>query len=409
RVSFTLDGKDEQQSILLQKDNNQHLLTLEDSFLQTSELTVELTGSKTSMIRSNGQRMSVVKGMRMGRGQQEEGLISGSAFEVVRGGLTLIDLKMKDVTMIGNDGNKNSEIKDSLKGLIIMKEKASLLKMEKFLIENITSQGINNEDITSAIVMQGGKNSRLELLNGQFNLAIYTSTGGAIYANPQETSLIQVEGVLFQNQGSGQTGSRGGAVFVNMRNYNVEMKFTRCVFYRNNAEKGSNIFIQYQTFQQRVDKSSFTGCTAIVGSSTEQEVSVMYTVGSSATEVFIDERNLLHSSFSKQQQKEVVRFIANPDEDHDFDSTQKCGFQDNPCDTYASMIKYLEKEVHNPDGSSGRVETIIFWKGKYEQQALRLQQTNADSVNIIGCGSAETDLEAWPNQQNVLLQGGVGQ
>jgi hypothetical protein len=72
--------------------------------------------------------------------------------------------------------------------------------------------------------------------------------------------------VIFKGLNSG---TKGGAVYIDMRNYNVEISFRRCIFIGNKAEYGSNIFIAYSSISQRIERNSFSGCTAVVSNSHE--------------------------------------------------------------------------------------------------------------------------------------------
>jgi hypothetical protein len=58
---------------------------------------------------------------------------------------------------------------------------------------------------------------------------------------------------------------KGGAIYVNMMYYKMELLFTRCLFFDNEAEYGANFFIAYKNVSQRVGRECFMGCTAIVG------------------------------------------------------------------------------------------------------------------------------------------------
>ncbi|KAA6327146.1 MAG: hypothetical protein EZS28_053850, partial [Streblomastix strix] len=76
---------------------------------------------------------------------------------------------------------------------------------------------------------------------------------------------------------------------------------------------------------------------------------------------------------------------------------------------FDSVIRYLEKEQAALIGQIARIETIIFWKGKFQQPALTLVQTHADTINVAGSGIDQTLIQAQPNIQNVLMQAGEGQ
>ncbi|KAA6364342.1 MAG: hypothetical protein EZS28_040131, partial [Streblomastix strix] len=58
---------------------------------------------------------------------------------------------------------------------------------------------------------------------------------------------------------------------------------------------------------------------------------------------------------------------------------------------FSSVIRYIEKERPNSDGSSGREETLVF-----------------DTINIVGCGMNETEMCFGLSLSNVMIQGGEG-
>jgi hypothetical protein len=80
----------------------------------------------------------------------------------------------RNIDMSNSEENENSKIK----GLIMLGEKAKLLRIEKSLITNISI-----EYNGSVISMNGGKKARLELGNGVVLQSIYTSGGSAIHIN----------------------------------------------------------------------------------------------------------------------------------------------------------------------------------------------------------------------------------
>ncbi|KAA6362672.1 MAG: hypothetical protein EZS28_041801, partial [Streblomastix strix] len=144
------------------------------------------------------------------------------------------------------------------------------------------------------------------------------------------------------------------------------------------------------------------------GTSHEQEVSVCYSV-MDKNEIFIDERNILHSSWQRQTHEGVVRFIANPDDDHPINPNIKCGSTSNPCDELTSLFQYLSSEPDSIDGSTGRAETIVFGEGKFNLPFIDLSLTRSSIVNIVGCQQEYTELSAKPNVHNLMIQGQLNQ
>ncbi|KAA6397407.1 MAG: hypothetical protein EZS28_007063, partial [Streblomastix strix] len=399
------NGQGDNESSIIQKNTSQILLNIENSQVTLSGLTVELWGAKASLIRSKGNGMSLINGLIV-NGRLEGAFVQGSIFEFISGDLSLIDIKIKDVNIIGNNQGKISEnqIREKMKGLIEMKENAQLLYIEKFFITNINIEQSENNNKWSSIIMNAG---HLKLRDGTFLGEAYTSGGSAIRAYPTGPSTIDVEGVVFKGQGGG-TGTNGGAVYIDMRYNNVSISFKRCVFIGNKADHGSNVFIAYSSPSQRVGRSSFIGCTSIAGNSHESDVSVCYSIGDNYDEIFIDERDLIHSSWNRQKSECVVRFIAKYD-NLSFDSNIKCGSPSYPCDSFASLIQYITLENETIDGSSGRAETIVFNIGNFAVHLIDLKYTRSDVVNIVGCEQEKTNLITKINSQNFMIYGKEGQ
>ncbi|KAA6392153.1 MAG: hypothetical protein EZS28_012320 [Streblomastix strix] len=404
---FELDliGESENSTQIMQNDSTHHLFILEDSQLTLSELTVELWRSESGLIRSQGNQMSQVNGLRVNGRNLEGAFAQGSIFEVISGDLSLVDIKIKDVNIIENKQEIISENKRrvKMKGLIEMKENGQYLYVEKFLITNINVEQTENNNKWSSIMMNSG---HLKLRDGTFLGEAYTSSGSAIRAQPTGPSTIDVEGVLFKGQGA-STNVKGGAVYVDMREFDVQITFRRCIFIGNKADYGSNVFIAYSRSYQLIKQNSFIGCTAIVENSYEQDISVCYSVGNN--EIFIDERNLIHSSWQRQKSEGVVRFIANSDKDHLFDPSVKCGQLTNPCDTFQTLSRYLQSEIESADGSTGRVETLIFDKGEFTQPFINISLARSDIINIVGSGKDQTQIISQPNNIYLMIQGGVNQ
>ncbi|KAA6359278.1 MAG: hypothetical protein EZS28_045195, partial [Streblomastix strix] len=236
----------------------------------------------------------------------------------------------------------------------------------------------------------------------------YTSIGSAIRAYPTGPSTIDVEGVVFKGQGDGQ-GTNGGAVYVDMRYFDVQMSFKRCIFIGNKADYGSNVFIQYASTSQIINKNSFIGCTTIVENSYESDISVCYSFGDNDDEIFIDERNLIHNSWNRQKSEGVVRFISNPDTNHTIESSMKCGSVSQPCNTYQTLIEFIQLEPESVDGSTGRVETLIFGEGKISSPFVDLSLARSDIINIVGCGDRLTEIYPQQSSLQAMIYGGFNQ
>ncbi|KAA6393427.1 MAG: hypothetical protein EZS28_011043 [Streblomastix strix] len=403
---ITINGQGENESSIIQKDASHNLFILNGSQLVSSDLTTEILGGQSALVRSEGKGMSIINGLRVTGRNLEGTFVQGSIFEIISGELSLIDIQIKDVNIIENNQERISENKRrmKIKGLIEMKKDGQLLYIEKFIIKNINIEQTENNNKWSSIIMNAG---HLKLRDGTFLGEAYTSIGSAIRAYPTGPSTINVEGVLFKGQGDGQ-GTNGGAVYVDMRQFDVQMSFKRCIFIGNNAEYGSNIFIQYASPSQLIKINSFSGCTAIVKNSYESDISVCFSIGN-INEAFIDERNLLHTSWNRQQNEGVVRFISNTDADHSFDSSIKCGSPSYPCDKLTSLFQYLKSEPESIDGSTGRAETIMYAEGYFALSFIDLIHTRSSIVNIAGCQQNETIISAQPNHQNVMIQGDLNQ
>ncbi|KAA6388701.1 MAG: hypothetical protein EZS28_015771 [Streblomastix strix] len=111
----------------------------------------------------------------------------------------------------------------------------------------------------------------LKLSDSTFLGEAYTSTKSAIRAYSTCPSTIDVEGVLFKGQVDGQ-GTNGGSVYVDMRQFDIQISFKRCIFIGNKADYGSNVFIRYASHSQMINKNSFIGCTTIVENSYESDI-----------------------------------------------------------------------------------------------------------------------------------------
>ncbi|KAA6365043.1 MAG: hypothetical protein EZS28_039430, partial [Streblomastix strix] len=236
----------------------------------------------------------------------------------------------------------------------------------------------------------------------------YTSIGSAIRAYPTGPSTIDVEGVVFKGQGDGQ-GTNGGAVYADMRQFDVQMSFKRCIFIGNKADYGSNVFIRYASTSQRINRNSFIGCTSIAGNIHNQDISVCYSIGDNDDEIFIDERDLIHSSWNRQKSEGIIRFISNSDNDNTFDPIIECGSISNPCQTFSQLSKFMKTLSESIDESAQRIETIIFGEGIFTSSLIDLSLTHSSIVNIVGCGENQTDLKSQPNIQNVMIIGQFGQ
>ncbi|KAA6359967.1 MAG: hypothetical protein EZS28_044506, partial [Streblomastix strix] len=341
--------------------------------INTSNLTAILYGAESSLIRSEGKGMSIINGLRVNGFNQYDTYTLGYVLEVVNGGLSLIDIQIKNLIVIQNNQQRNSENKN--KGLIIMKENAQLLQIERFSIINISLDQSYQNDSWSSIVMNAGKNARLRIRDGQF-LGETSNSGNAMRIIPQETGNVEVQGVLFKDLSSDPSfDNNGGAVYIDMRDYDMTVTFKRCLFVGNKANYGSNIFIMYAKSSQRIQRSSFSGCTAIVGSSYQSDISVCYTIGQNIDNIFTDERNILHNSFQRQLNEDGVRFISNPDTDHTVHSKTECGQPQNPCNSFDSLIQQMDTQ-----SSSEKVETVIFGEGIFISPYINLSLTRSNTV-----------------------------
>ncbi|KAA6377742.1 MAG: hypothetical protein EZS28_026733 [Streblomastix strix] len=136
-------------------------------------------------------------------------------------------------------------------------------------------------------------------MNGAILEAIHTSLGNAIHVNASSNSNIEAELVVFKECLSEVSlKGKGRAIYMNMTQFKVKLSFTRQI---NNKD-----------------------------------------------------------SYQKQKSENVFRFIPHADATHPFNSKMKCCSVSNPFDSFSSVIRYIEKERPNSDGSSGRVETLVF-------------------------------------------------
>ncbi|KAA6389761.1 MAG: hypothetical protein EZS28_014712, partial [Streblomastix strix] len=397
-----IEGNGENSTMIMQQEITNNLFILNNSQINTSNLTAVLYGAESALIRSEGKGMSIINGLRVNGFNQYDTYTMGPVLEVVNGGLSLIDIQIKDLIVIQNNQQRNSENK--IKGLIIMKENAQILQIERFSITNISLDQLQQNDSRSSIVMNAGKNARLRIRDGQF-LGETSYSGNAIRIIPQETGIVEVEGVLFKDLSSDPSfDNNGGAVYIDMRDYYMIVTFKRCLFVGNVANYGSNIFIMYRIPSQRIQRSSFIGCTSIVDSSYQSDISACYTVGQNIDNIFTDERNLLHNSFQRQLNEDSVRFISNPDPDHIVHSNTECGQPQNPCNSFDSLIQQLDTQ-----SPPEKVETIIFGEGIFISPYINLSLTRSNTVNIVGCGQDETQISSQSIAQNSLIEGQDGQ
>ncbi|KAA6383444.1 MAG: hypothetical protein EZS28_021029, partial [Streblomastix strix] len=402
-----LKGQGENESLLIQKNISQTLFVLQNSQLNSSCLSAQLWGAESALIRSLGNGMSIIDGLRVIGVKQERIVVHCSVFEVISGELSLNGIHIKDINITQNYNEINSlnKRRNKMKGLIEMKDNAKVLYIENFIITNINIENINKEQKISSIIMNVG---HLKLRYSTFLGEAYTSIGSVIRAYPTGPSTIDVEGVLFKGQGDGQ-GTYGGAVYVDMRQFDVQMSFKRCIFIGNKADYGSNVFIRYATTSQKINRNSFIGCTTIVENSYESDISVCYSIGDNDDEIFIDERNLIHSSWNRQKSEGVVRFISNSDVNHTIDSSLKCGTVSKPCNTYQTLIEYIQLEPESIDGSTGRVETLIFGEGKISSPFIDLSLARSDIINIVGCGDKLTEIYPQQSSFQAMVYGGFNQ
>ncbi|KAA6377064.1 MAG: hypothetical protein EZS28_027408 [Streblomastix strix] len=249
-----------------------------------------------------------------------------------------------------------------------MSESAQLLKLKNTTIYNVSmGQG-------SAIYMSEYKNGKLDLLDGVVLQSIYTSSdGSAIHVVADDGCIINSEGVIFkQCQSDSILGGKGGAIYIDMKQFDAQ--------------------------------TTFIGCTAIVPNNYEQQISVCYTIGQD-NQVFIDERDLLHTSWQKQNNEGVVRFIGISDDEHFWNPDTVCGQITNPCDEFGAVVNYIQKEQESSDGSTGRVETLIYCEGKFISTFMDMNLTRSKTVNFVGFGREKTELGAKINFYNTMLQG----
>ncbi|KAA6402885.1 MAG: putative MAP kinase kinase family domain protein [Streblomastix strix] len=346
RTKLYLKGEGESLSSIMQKEQSQHLFTLQDSQLDASEMRAELWGASASLIQCNGFGTSIISRLRVSGCNSEFGITSEAVFEVILGTLILIDVKVEKVIMIQNENERNSDInkKNKILGLITMKENAKLLRLEKCIISNIS---IYNKG--SIILMNGGLNSKLEVKDCNFIQSNAPWSGSAIrYIPTNYGQTLDIDGAIFQGfTADTQYNSQGGAIYIDMKQFDVAIQFRRCVFAQNSAlNGGTNIFIAYKQSSQRARRDSFLGCYACAYSSIDQEKSFCYTIGND-NEVFIDERDSLQSSCFRQQ-------------------------------SYDSVCL--------------KVEVIQFCEGIYNTPQITVPSSQASSINIVGCNRSNAGL-----------------
>ncbi|KAA6338213.1 MAG: hypothetical protein EZS28_052718, partial [Streblomastix strix] len=152
-----LKGQGENESLLIQKNISQTLFVLQNSQLNSSFLSAQLWGAEVALIRSQGNGMSIIDGLRVNGVKQESAVVHCSVFEVISGELSLIDIHIKDINISENYNEINPlNERNKMKGLIEMKENAKVLYIEKFVITNINIENINKEQRMSSIIMNAG-------------------------------------------------------------------------------------------------------------------------------------------------------------------------------------------------------------------------------------------------------------
>ncbi|KAA6364502.1 MAG: hypothetical protein EZS28_039971, partial [Streblomastix strix] len=213
-----------------------------------------------------------------------------------------------------------------------------------------------------------------------------------------KNSESQIQETSFENTGI-------GAIKVEDSNIIIEdVQFTES----NSSEDGSVQFEGNEMMVSCVGDSTFIGCTAIVPNNYEQQISVCYTIGQNS-QVYIDERDLLHTSWQRQNNEGVVRFIGKSDSEHLWNPDTICGQITNPCDTYGAVGSQIQKEQETSDGSQGRVETLIYCEGKFISTYMDMILTRSKTVNFLGFGREKTELGAKINFYNTMLQGIINQ
>ncbi|KAA6396448.1 MAG: hypothetical protein EZS28_008034 [Streblomastix strix] len=343
-----------------------------------ANITAELSNSKASLFLIKGRRSK-------------------------KGGLELQDVNIENIIMINSDfenGQQQNNQNNKNNGLIVMSESAQLLKLKNTTIYNVSmEQG-------SAIYMSECKNGKLDLLDRVVLQSIYTSSdGSAIHVVADDGCIINAEGVIFkQCQSDSILGGKGGAIYIDMKQFDAQVSFKRCIFVGNQADWGTNVFFVYSNILQRVDRNSFIGCTAIVPNNYEQQISVCYTIGQ-YSQVYIDERDLLPTSWQRQNNEGVVRFIGISDDEHFWNPDTVCGQITNPCDEFGAVVNYIQKEQESSDGSTGRVEILIYCEGKFISTFMDMNLTRSKTVNFVGFGREKTELGAKINFYNTMLQG----
>ncbi|KAA6365886.1 MAG: hypothetical protein EZS28_038588 [Streblomastix strix] len=161
-----------------------------------------------------------------------------------------------------------------MRGLIHLGLKSEILRLEQCLISNI---GI--EDKGSAILMNDGLNSKLELMNGVILEAIYTSLRITIQIIASSNCSIEVELVIFKEFVSDVSLNRKGeAIQVNMTQFELKLSVKRFLFIGNDAESYTNFYIAYRNQQQRVSYESLIGCRAVTGITDEQDISFCFEI-----------------------------------------------------------------------------------------------------------------------------------
>ncbi|KAA6389829.1 MAG: hypothetical protein EZS28_014644 [Streblomastix strix] len=158
----------------------------------------------------------------------------------------------------------------------------------------------------------------------------------------------------------------------------------RYIFVEIQADWGSNVFFAYSNLSQRVDKISFKGYIDIVPNNYEQQMCVCYTIGI-VNQVFIDQNDLLHSSWKRQINEGVVRFLGMSDGIHIWNPYTVCGQITNPCETYEVVWNQIQKQQEMSGGSQGRVETQIYYGGKFRENGIRrqLQLIQYDTIRNV--------------------------
>ncbi|KAA6369510.1 MAG: hypothetical protein EZS28_034963, partial [Streblomastix strix] len=123
----------------------------------------------------------------------------------------------------------------------------------------------------------------------------------------------------------------------------------------------------------------------------EQQISVCYTIGQDS-QVYIDESDLLHTSWQRQNNERVVRFIGISDSEHIWNPDTICEQVTNPCETYEAVRSQIQKEQEISGGSQGRVEIRIYYEGKFVSICMNMILKRSKTVNFRVVGREKTEL-----------------